>query len=164
MKEIRLSKQGYKHSGDYVTIVDDDMFEYLNQYRWYALAGGGQFYAVRSFRNEDGKKCQRFMHREIMKTPDDLLCDHKDRNCLNNQRFNLRNCDKRQNSANRRAYGTSKYLGVHLKDGKYPIAQIRTNGRQIYIGMFKTEEEAARAYDRKALEVFGEFANLNFKD
>jgi hypothetical protein len=42
-------------------------------------------------------------------------------------------------------------------------ATITFNRKQIHLGAFDDESEAARAYDRKALELFGAFAKTNFE-
>ena len=96
----------------------------------------------------------------------DLPCvDHKDRNSLNNHISNLRWCSKRQNNQNRskQKNTTSVYKGVcfEKRSNKW-LAQIKHNGRSIHIGLFTDESEAAHAYDRKASELFREFAHLNF--
>jgi hypothetical protein len=78
----------------------------------------------------------------------------------------MRNCTKSQNAMNRKSYhGSSKYLGVKVINNKYIVANIKPwHADQLYLGKFLTEEDAARAYDAKAKELHGEFANLNFKD
>ena len=101
------------------------------------------------------------MHRVIMNTPVGMETDHRDHNGLNNQKYNMRICTIAQNNYNRIPYGWSKYLGVSHIEG-HPIAQIRKERKLFYLGFFKTEEDAAHAYDKKAIEFFGEFANLNF--
>ncbi len=70
-----------------------------------------------------------------------------------------------RNTRKRKDAKTSKYKGVswHAKTFKWR-AQITCPGRNPHIGMFSTEEEAARAYDSKAKEFFGEFAHINFKE
>ena len=163
MKEIKLT-QGK------VALVDDVDYDVLNQFKWFAHKGGDDntYYAGRSIKINGNYK-QIWMHRIIMETPNNLQVDHIDHNGLNNQRSNLRNCTHHQNHMNLINYGISKYRGVsYFADpiGHKRIKKIRAtitlNNKIIYIGLFKTEEEAARAYDAKAKELFGEFANLNF--
>ena len=91
--------------------------------------------------------------------------DHKDRNCLNNHLSNLRWCTQKENQRNRskNKNGTSMYKGVcfNKRSNKW-LAQIQHNRQKIHLGYFNDEAEAARAYDRKASELFREFAVLNF--
>ena len=91
--------------------------------------------------------------------------DHKDRNSLNNHISNLRWCTKEENQHNRskNKNGTSMYKGVsfHKPLNKWR-AYIKHNVQRIHLGYFNDEADAGRAYDRKANELFREFANLNF--
>lgn len=66
----------------------------------------------------------------------------------------------------RNSKSSSRYVGVHWhKENKKWVAQIRPKDRKIcHLGYFDTEEEAARAYDRKARELYGDKARLNFPD
>jgi hypothetical protein len=94
------------------------------------------------------------------------MFDHIDRNPLNNRRSNLRPCTYSQNAANRsKMLGTtSKFRGISFNTrSKKWKAKITIYGRIIHLGTFIMQEDAARAYDRAALELFKEFANLNFK-
>lgn len=93
--------------------------------------------------------------------------DHKDRDFLNNQRDNLKICNRSQNQANREKYDlkritptTSVYKGVSWTSNKW-AARIGANGIRKYLGLFENEEEAAAAYNKAALEIYGEFACLN---
>ena len=92
------------------------------------------------------------------------LHDHKDKNKLNNQRANIRLSDKSKNAHNRKVNinNTTGLRGVcyHKKAKKY-TANITLNKKSIYIGLFDNKKLAAKAYNKKALELFGEFANLN---
>ena len=94
-----------------------------------------------------------------------LDIDHIDGNKLNNNIENLRICTRKQNSYNQKKtkVTTSKYRGVNRRPGyKKWITSIKKDYTRIYIGVFFTEEEAAKAYDEKARELFGEYGRYNF--
>jgi hypothetical protein len=156
MKEIKLSR------GE-ITMVDDDDFEWLTQWKWYCDNKG---YATRVVK-VNGKDGRIFMARQIMNAPQGLEVDHIDHNPLNNQKENLRICTTAQNQWNRgRIYGRSKFLGVSVTVASgvtYYKVDICSNGAKYYLGMYTDEEEAAKVYDKKAIELHGEFARLNFK-
>ncbi len=104
------------------------------------------------------------MHRLIMNAPAGLVVDHIDGNSLNNRKTNLRICTQAQNIHNSRPRRnrSSKYKGVFWnKVNKKWSVSIRKGDKRIYLGGFDDEIEAALAYDRKAEELFGEFAYLN---
>jgi hypothetical protein len=156
MKQIQLS-QGK------VALVDDADFEWLNQWKWHVIWDGFNWYAARNIRK--GKQRQTIgMHNVILKTTRGIIGDHKDHNGLNNQRQNLRICTNQQNAFNSRPKGgSSQYKGVswHTRD-KFWYARIRYNGRLLHLGRFNNEICAAKAYDRKAKELFNDFAYTNF--
>ena len=108
------------------------------------------------------------MHREILGLTDPKIQgDHIDGNGLNNQRYNLRTATHTQNQRNRKNFikGTSKYKGVSLnKKNKKWIVRIRNGGKQIYLGHFLDEIEAAKKYDEMAKIYHKEFAYINFKE
>ena len=141
-------------------IVDAADFERLNKYRWYASpSGGGKMYARRNTRTGTV-----LMHREIMRPPKGMHVDHKDRNGLNNRPDNLRNCTPAQNEYNKAPRGKkSRFKGVY-PDGDKWFAVIKHKGRTYYLGTFDDEIEAAKARDRKAHELQGEYAYLNFPE
>ncbi len=93
--------------------------------------------------------------------------DHENRNSLDDRIENLRPADRNQNNCNVTAHKncTSKYLGVyyHKRERKW-IAQIKTHGKQIQLGSFKIETDAALSYNKAAKQYHGEFANLNIID
>lgn len=139
--------------------IDDEDFDKVSQKKWYAERSRsiGTYYA----RTYDGIRLHRFVLNE---SDPKIIIDHKDNDGLNCQKLNLRRCTAAQNMMNRRVTGkgSSKYKGVVLdkRSLKYG-AKIRVNTVGIWIGTFKTEKEAAEAYNKSALKYFGEFAKLN---
>lgn len=166
MKEIKLSQQRdnkNKHL-NLVACVDDNDFEYLNQFKWYACKYRHTVYAIRNIKLPNGKKRTISMHRIILQlTNPKILCDHIDHNGLNNMRNNLRPVTYKQNSANMSSFknSSSKYLGVSLEKKKYWKAQIFINNKILNLGYFTHEKDAALAYNKAALKFRGKFANQN---
>ncbi len=160
MKEIKLSKKG-KYKGIYVAQVDDEDFRYLNQFNYSIAIGKSVMYARRRI-IKNGKPTLISMHNDIMGRAG---VDHKDHNGLNNQKYNLRFCTSQENNMNAKPNrnAVSKYKGVgwHKLVGKW-YASIQKDFKLITIGWFENEVDAAKAYDLKAKELFGEFAYLNF--
>jgi len=146
-------------------LVDDEDYGWLSQWKWHALKARNTYYAQRSVPLGNGKYKNLRMHREVVKTPQGLFTDHIDGDGLNNQKANLRFCTLQQNQFNRspRKNCTSKFKGVSWKksDKKW-VAKINIDKKVTHIGFFTDEVEAAKAYDRMAREVYGEFARLNF--
>jgi len=146
-------------TGDLYALVDRGDIEELSQYRWRTIGKIPHVYAVRK---DKGRMI--YMHRQIMKAPRNRLVDHKDGDSLNNQRENLRLATRRQNTANRRSRrGSSQFVGVSRHGDKW-MAYIDYRGKHYHLGLFDDEVEAAKARDRKAWELHGEFAYLNFPE
>jgi len=155
MREIPLTKGT-------ATIVDDCDYEELAKHKWYNCVG----YASR---RQGTRKAHTdyFMHREIMNPPIGMIVDHINGDRLDNRRENLRVCTHQQNHQNsikKNTNSTSQYKGVswYTHANKWR-ANITVAYKTIYIGVFYSEEEAALAYDRKARELFGEYACTNFQ-
>jgi hypothetical protein len=142
-----------------VAIVDAEDYKWLSKYKWHAVDTGGKFYAYRC-RNKRSIS----MHRMIMGEPKGMVVDHRDGNSLNNRRSNLRTCTAAQNGRNRRrTCRASRYKGVYfIKRLNKWKAVITYNSKTIHIGCFSDEISAGKAYDKKAKELFGEYAYLNF--
>ena len=163
MKKVKLNSTKYPNK---YALVDDEDFEYLNQFKWRPVKAGNTFYAKRHLYT-NGKRTTITMHREILGTKNKLICiDHINCNGLNNQRKNLRTCTRQQNQMNRakaNKNSTSKYKGVCWDKSRTNwMSTIHINRIQINLGRFNNEIDAAKAYDKAAKELFGEFANLNF--
>lgn len=151
MKEIQLTRGK-------VTIVNENDYKILSLHKWYYCSG----YAVREVK---GKSIR--MHRIILEAKDGEIVDHINGETLDNRRLNLRLTDNGGNAYNckKRKNCTSDYKGVHkhskLKRRIMYRATIQYKGKKMHIGSYVTEIEAAIAYNRKAKELFGEFAKLN---
>lgn len=145
-------------------IVDPDDYDRLSQHNWRCTFDGNTYYAYTfCYKNRKNKKV--FMHRLILNAPKGLIVDHIDGNGLNNRKKNLRLCTWRQNAFNRgpKQNSSSRYKGLSWQRqyNKW-YARISYKGKGIYLGRYDDETEAALAYDRKAEQLFGEFAYLNF--
>jgi len=161
MKKIPLTK-------GMSAMVDDADYEWLNQWKWNVNKAGRRHYAARRHGIKEGGNGEVItMHRVIMNNPAGMDIDHIDGDGLNNQRSNLRICTHAENVRNRKKpiVNNEKYIGVKTYKGIFKTsyrAIIGHNGKVYHLGMFPTAEDAAMAYDKKARELFGEFANTNF--
>ncbi len=147
-------------------IVDDEDYDYLMQWKWFAAKDKNTYYAKRNQVVAEikfgEKRTTLSMHRIIMKTPIGMEVDHRDHNGINNRKKNMRNCSHMHNLQNKISIiGTSQYKGVYKRGCKW-IAAIRHNRKIRHIGIYLSEETAAKAYDEKAVECFGAFAHTNF--
>ena len=150
-----------------VTKIDEEDYlkisVYSNWRLWYNLRG--HFYAC-VYKKEDNKKKTVFMHRLLMNISDsDIQVDHINGDGLDNRKDNLRICCREQNLRNQakpKGEFTSKFKGVswNNRDKNWRASIWKNKG--IFIGNFLEEIEAAKAYDIKAAELFGEYAKLNF--
>lgn len=153
MKNIPLTQGKF-------AIVDDEDYEWLNQWKWHYNHNG---YAVRFIKNGNKKKYIS-MHRFILNTPINKLTDHINSNGLDNRRSNLRIVTSQQNATNRKTEirNTSGFKGVMWnKASKKWRVVIEKDNKKIHIGMFEDINEACKIYNQKAKELFGEFARLN---
>lgn len=170
MKEIQLT-QGK------IALIDDEDFELLNQHKWCADQGLVTYYAGRQItiqsqnkaKNIKRKRTTIYMHRIILenKLKDNEDIHHINGNGLDNRKCNLQIVTRSQHhmTKKKRKNCSSQYKGIHWhKSHKKWQAQIMINYKRINLGYFNNEIEAAKAYDAKAKELFGEFARLNFEE
>ena len=156
-KQIPLTK-------GFIAVVDDCDYERASQYHWLAMVRDNTVYASRHFCT-NGKYKRVYLHRFVLGvTNPKIKIDHRDRNGLNCQRYNLRAATKSQNGANAKVFknNTSGYKGVqwHPRSNKW-MARICVNYKNIYLGLHVKPMDAAKAYNDAAKIFFGEFANGN---
>jgi hypothetical protein len=141
MKEIPLT-QGK------VAIVDDEDFEELSKFLWFAHKAGNTFYAVRNSSSIRGKRHMISMHSTILKTSKGMDTDHFNGNGLDNRRENLRICTHRENMQNQHINKTSNYQGVSWSNrDQMWRAYIWVNGKSHNLGNFNDEIKAAKVYN-----------------
>lgn len=123
-----------------------------------------------ALKNFSGKRKHTTLCYLVLKKKKGMIIDHKNRNPFDNRKCNLRFVNSVQNSWNRGKQNsfkgkltTSKFKGVsYFKNNNNWRTRIAIEGEVIYLGHYPTEIKAAKAYDQKAKELFGEFAFLNF--
>lgn len=142
------------------TLIDDSDREAVNKFKWCAQKCNGKFYAAR----RSGNKIL-LLHRELTNATKGQRVDHENGDSLDNRRDNLRHCTQRQNLQGfqkKRSGSTSKFRGVCLpRKSKKWLAQIEVEGKNLRLGSFDSEVEAALAYNEAAKTHFKEFAQLN---
>lgn len=160
----------YLTNGDY-TIVDTEDYNVLSKQSWRIMYEEHTAYVRRCSNNPPEIQ----MHRLILglDNNDPIKTDHKNGDGLDNRKCNLRLCTVEQNIHNRKANkdSSSKYKGVwlnslypHRSPNKWKAGIRPYNDKQIHLGYFDNEVEAAKTYDNKAKELWGVFAKLNFPE
>jgi hypothetical protein len=158
VKEIKLTKGKF-------AIVDDEDYDELMKYKWYAIKGSTIYFYARRTPFKDGQH-KISMHRQILNFPDKII-DHVNRNGLDNRKSNLRLCSKSENRINCKKHknNTSGFRGVswHPLIKKWQV-RIQHNNISVHIGYFSEKIQGAKSYDKKAIEFFGKFVVLNFPE
>lgn len=132
---------------DKEVLIDIDDIEKIQQCKWRISSTG-------YVRNDNKGR----LHRYIMNCPDDMVVDHINGNKLDNRKCNLRICTVQQNNMNKKSKNKNNLpRGVEKDKNRYK-AYITYNHKRIYLGSYKTIEEASEAYNNKAYELYGEYA------
>lgn len=168
------------------TTTDNEVWKTLQEYPNYRVSSLGNIRHINANKNRELYKTKKgylqvsvnvggnkgksiYIHTLIAKAflpnPKGLpVIDHINRDKQDNRVENLRWSSIALNTHNTTKEGnyTSKYKGVY-KDAKTNQYVCRSNfkGVKVYLGRFEIEEDAARAYNKKAIEVYGEDALLN---
>lgn len=152
----------------FIALCDEDRMEEVNKYSWMLRKDKPKAAYARAKIGKSNVVLHRFLYPEI---PKGMQTDHINQNKLDNRSCNLRFCSGEGNARNRgiKKNNTSGFKGVssHKKSKRNPfIARIGykegNKDKRLEIGYFPTAEEAARAYDKKAKELYGDYAWLNF--
>lgn len=136
------------------TLVSDEDYELLSRFSWHIQSKGyvagriGSGYVM--------------LHRFLLGAKGNLIVHHRDGNSLNNTRENLLLTDSGTNNHSRNSVKKFPFIGIfyNKKTGKY-VAAIRNKGPNIRLGSFDDPLSAAKAYDKKAKEIYGDAAMTN---
>lgn len=155
MKNIPLSR------GLFV-LVDDEDYEEMNKFKWFACPNKHLFYAARNGLVK-GKRRVVYMHRQLLGILESsMVTDHINGNSLDNTRSNLRVCTQAENVRNNsKVRFNNKYKGITKKYNGRFVASIQINKKHIHLGVFDKDIDAANAYDNAAIKYHGEFAKTN---
>ena len=149
-------------------LIDTEDVNRVKQFTWYANKDGNTYYVRSSIgRKTTGFTSSLTLHRLVASFPDSMI-DHINMDGLDNRKLNLRECDYSQNRGNSRPtpnrISGNRYRGVGYVGSRNKFsANICIHGKPTFLGHYILEEDAARAYDKAAMEHFGEFATTNFK-
>lgn len=154
---------------EHVVIIDATDAALVAQFNWYPAASSKRRSGRYPYPRAAIKRRGVGLHILLMQPPPGALVDHINGNVLDNRRSNLRIVNHRSNSRNasRHIDSLSSFKGLTFRPKKPRspwCARIAVAGKRIFLGTFKSEVEAALAYDTAAKQFFGEFARLNFPD
>lgn len=134
--------------------VDYDDLNLLSGFKWYC--GGSRPYAITPIK-VNGKRKYLTMTRILLNPPSGYVVDHVNGDIFDNRKCNLRICTYSENMKNRSSCGSKTgFKGVYKAKKKF-LASVRSDGKNYYLGLFKTPELAAEAYKVAAKKLHGEF-------
>ena len=151
----------------YDVLIDEEDYDKVMSITWTAsiIDRDHPHIYFRCFTRKNGKfGIKYFLHRMLINAPKDMHVDHINRNTLDNRKSNLRLCTFTENMRNRPKYATNTtgYRGVtyHKRDKMYQ-AQIKVNGKRLFLGYFTTAEEAHEAYKEASRLYHGDFGCID---
>jgi len=160
MKLIKLTQNKFAK-------IDDCDFERVSEKKWYYWKSKKRINKCEVRNHFWDKKNKKYhtilLHRFILNPPQGMVVDHINGDSTDNRRSNIRICTNQQNSFNVHAINSnSGYKGVYFdkSKNKYKVS-ITHNGKKYHLGSFKNPEDGAIAYNKKAIEFFGDFSCLN---
>lgn len=158
---------GGKIAAGRVTLIDEADYDSVTTRSWH-LGSGGYVTRYQYVGPKNGRSNYTpvLLHRQLLDAPKGLQVDHINGDRLDNRRSNLRICTRTQNMQNRRNLMNQQtgFKGVCRNGrGRY-VARITVNYVCYYVGSSTDDFEAAAMYDAAAIQLFGQFANLNLLD
>lgn len=157
MKLIKLRK-------DVFVQIDDEDYDLLNGYNWYACKSGNFLYARTYFNEGEERKSIFLQHLIVGKPPKGKRILFKDKNPLNCQKANIEFVSYGQaahyfyKKSKKSKNAQEQFRGVVVQY----VARIKFNNKILVLGSFENERDAAQAYNRKALELYGDKAVINY--
>lgn len=132
MKKIKLTKNKY-------TIVDADLYKYLNSIKWYAAKMDNLFYA-HTTKKQKGVKINISMHRLITNAVSGTYVDHINGNTLDNRIANLRIVTNQENAINSKAQLRTN-CGLRKINKKWYV-RLKYNQKEMTFSGFNKRYEA----------------------
>ena len=147
----------------YEVIIDACIEDTYDSYIWRIRNHADKYKYVVGYKKGETYLQEVRLHRLVLDYYGDMMVDHINHNGLDNRKDNLRICTRSQNGMNSiKKQGFSKYKGVSFrKNRSFYVVRIQVNGIRKSLGCFKSEIEAAKAYNLAAIKEFGKFALLN---
>ena len=156
MKKLKLTQNKF-------ALLDEEDYFLASKYKWCAVKRGQTFYARRNLPRNGGEAKKEYLHRFIMKPPQQKEVDHINGNGLDNRKVNLRICTREQNSRNKKQINKSNtgIKGISwCENRKRFFFSIGYKGKTIALGRYISIEEATKVIESERKKLHKEFARL----